>query len=235
MSINKLRTLTTVSILAFSLAVSAGGWNEDIRVTAGSSDDDYSSLNGSITVDDGVQQPKADLSAVNGSITIGADVALGDVKTVNGSIRVDGNARLNDVGSVNGRIEIARGAQVSGEVTTVNGRVSLGEGSSVTGDVGSVNGRISLVATQVEGGLSNYNGGIEILDGSTVTGDVTVKEPQDHGNDWNNDPPHVVVGRNSQVLGRMIFEREVRLYVHESAQVGAIEGATPKSFSGDRP
>ncbi len=235
MPVPTLRTITTVSILTFSLGVSAGGWNEDIRITAGSANDEYSSLNGSITVDDGVQRPEADLSAVNGSIAIGSDVALGDVKTVNGAIRIAGNARLEDVGSVNGRIEIARGAQIDGEVTTVNGRVRLDEGSAVTGDVGSVNGRISLRSTQVQGDVSNYNGGIEVLDGSIVTGDVVVKKPDDHGGDWQNERPRVVIGRNSQVLGRMIFEREVDLYVHDTATVGDIEGASPSRFSGSRP
>ena len=50
MTVQTLRTITTVSILAFSLGVSAGGWNEDIRITAGSASDEYNSLNGSITV-----------------------------------------------------------------------------------------------------------------------------------------------------------------------------------------
>jgi hypothetical protein len=47
-------------------------------------------------------------------------------------------------------------------------------------------------------------------------------------------PPRIVIGPNARVDGAMVFERPVVLYVHRSAKVGSITGATPIAYSTDR-
>jgi hypothetical protein len=37
------------------------------------------------------------------------------------------------------------------------------------------------------------------------------------------------------VDGPLVFEREVKLYVHDSARIGQVSGATVVHYSGDRP
>jgi hypothetical protein len=41
-----------------------------------------------------------------------------------------------------------------------------------------------------------------------------------------------VIGPNSEVVGPMVFKREVELFVHESARIGRVEGAEAKPYSG---
>ena len=48
-------------------------------------------------------------------------------------------------------------------------------------------------------------------------------------------PPRIVIEAGAVVEGTLRFEREVELYVHESAKIGTIEGAEAKRFSGDPP
>jgi len=45
-------------------------------------------------------------------------------------------------------------------------------------------------------------------------------------------PPRIVIGPDATVDGPLVFEREVKLYVHQSAKVGTITGATPVRFTG---
>jgi hypothetical protein len=47
--------------------------------------------------------------------------------------------------------------------------------------------------------------------------------------------PTVVVGPEAEVRGPMVFRREVRLYVHASARIGEVRGATVRRFEGEQP
>jgi hypothetical protein len=47
--------------------------------------------------------------------------------------------------------------------------------------------------------------------------------------------PRIVIGPGAVVQGELRFEREVQLYVSDKATVGAVSGATPIKFSGDKP
>jgi hypothetical protein len=47
--------------------------------------------------------------------------------------------------------------------------------------------------------------------------------------------PKIVIGPHAVVQGNLTFQREVELYVSDSATVGKIEGATAKKFSGSAP
>jgi len=49
-----------------------------------------------------------------------------------------------------------------------------------------------------------------------------------------NRKPRIVVGPNAVVDGDLVFEREVTLYVHASARIGKVTGATPVAFDTPR-
>jgi hypothetical protein len=66
-----------------------------------------------------------------------------------------------------------------------------------------------------------------------VEGGLLVRKPR--GINFENRPPRVVIGPDAEVRGDLTFEREVRLFVHDTARVGRIEGATPQRFSGTVP
>jgi hypothetical protein len=44
--------------------------------------------------------------------------------------------------------------------------------------------------------------------------------------------PKIVVGPDAVVEGDLVFEQEVKLYVHETARIGKVTGATPVRYSG---
>jgi hypothetical protein len=43
-------------------------------------------------------------------------------------------------------------------------------------------------------------------------------------------PPRIIIGPNAVVEGPLVFEREVKLYVHRTARTGTITGATAIAF-----
>ncbi|MEJ1966759.1 MAG: hypothetical protein WDO56_36525 [Gammaproteobacteria bacterium] len=45
--------------------------------------------------------------------------------------------------------------------------------------------------------------------------------------------PRVVIGPGSVVQGTLMFDREVKLYVNDTAKIGPVEGATAQMYSGD--
>jgi len=51
--------------------------------------------------------------------------------------------------------------------------------------------------------------------------------------------PEIVIGPGSVVKGKIILEREVKLYISESAEVGGVEGTMSMDdavrFSGEHP
>src|SRR3546814_8253871 len=49
-----------------------------------------------------------------------------------------------------------------------------------------------------------------------------------------NRKPRIVIGPNAVVEGDLVFEREVTLYVHSSARIGKVTGATPIAFDTPR-
>ena len=43
--------------------------------------------------------------------------------------------------------------------------------------------------------------------------------------------PRIVIGPNAVVDGALVFERDVVLYVHDTARIGSVRGANPKSYN----
>lgn len=195
---------------------------------------DIDKVNGSITAEAG--QAYGDLGTVNGSINIETGATARDAETVNGSIKVGDNAHTGDLSTVNGSIRIGSGLQSSGDIETVNGSVFVGRGGRLSG-VSTVNGSIGLVDSDLSGGIETVNGDITVGAGSHVKGGIKVEKPTSNWmpiNIGKRKPPRIIIGPNAVVEGALVFEREVKLYVHQSARVGSITGATAVRYSGDR-
>ena len=197
-------------------------------------DQDIDKINGSITVEAG--QTYGDVETVNGSIRIESNARVGEAETVNGSIQAGDHVRAASLTTVNGGIRIGTQAQVEGGLETVNGSIFVDRGGNVGRGVETVNGAIGLVDTDLGGGIETVNGDITVGVGSHVKGGIHVDKP---GQQWfsmgKRRPPRIIVGPDAQVDGAMVFEREVKLYVHRSAKIGPVSGATAVRFDGATP
>lgn len=192
--------------------------------------EDVSKVNGSITAEAG--QTYGDLETVNGSIRISNGATTDNAGTVNGSIAVGDKAVTGDLETVNGSIKLERDITVNGGVETVNGSIFVDRGGKVKGGVATVNGAIGLVATQVGGGIETVRGDITVGVDSHVRGGVRVQKSQGVFNIEPKRDPRIIIGPNAVVEGALVFERPVKLYVHKSAKIGAVTGATAQSFDG---
>ena len=230
----------SAGLVALLLVAPAHGLslNKSIKVDAGSETGGQSSVNGSITVGEGAIIDGS-LETVNGSIRIAEDVTLEDAETVNGTIRIASGSSADDVSSVNGSIRLGENVSINGEVEVVNGKISLESGTKVADGVSNVNGEIVLTGAEVGGNLSTVNGDVSLNDGSILHGDLIVEKPGGWG--WNDKKrkPKIIIGPNSKVLGNIVLEREVELYISNSAEVGGVSGEMSLDdavrFSGSTP
>lgn len=194
---------------------------------------DIDKINGSITAE--ASQTYGDLETVNGSIRIEANARIENAETVNGSIQAADNVHTRSLSTVNGSIRVGTQAQIDGGVETVNGSVFVDRGGRVARDVETVNGAIGLVDSDLGGGIETVNGDITVGAGSHVQGGIHVEKP---GAQWirigKRKPPRIVIGPNAQVDGPLVFEREVTLYVHRTAKIGKVTGATAVRYDGER-
>ena len=100
-------------------------------------------------------------------------------------------------------------------------------------NVSTVNGGIGLVDTDLGGGIETVNGDVSVGVGSHVKGGIHVEKP---GKGWNfrwGKPkvPRIVGAPDAVVEGNLVFEREVKLYVHQSARIGSVTGATAQRYN----
>ncbi len=193
--------------------------------------EDISKVNGRISAEAGRQY--GDLDTVNGGIDVGERAQAGKVETVNGGIRIGTQAHTGALSTVNGGIDVAERAVVDGGIETVNGSVMVERGSQVRGGVETVNGGIGLVGTQLGKGIETVNGDITVGVGSHVAGGIDVRKPSFSLSLKPARKPRVIVGPNAVVEGALNFERDVTLYVHRTARIGAVSGATPRSFDSE--
>lgn len=219
--LNAVKLSTALSVLFFAGSGTAFAQQE------------ISKVNGSIDVAAG--EVRADVSTVNGSIKLGNAAKAADVTTVNGEITLGNDASAKDVTTVNGGIKVGGGAHIASDATTVNGSVFVADHSVVSGDVTTVNGGIGLVRAEVGGDVATVNGDVTVGIGSHVKGKLWVKKPTNNSvlpiSIGPNRIPRIIVGPNAVVDGELRFEREVKLYVHKTARVGKITGATAVAFS----
>ncbi|MEM9207991.1 MAG: hypothetical protein AAGA61_01990 [Pseudomonadota bacterium] len=234
-----------VAALALSVALlvpleALANVNKSVRVDDGEQTGPLSSVNGSITVGDSAIVD-GDVETTNGSIRIGDNVQFRTAETTNGRIRIGSGALTTSIDTVNGAISVGENARIDGSVETVNGGIKLSRGSTVGADVGTVNGSLDVSGTDVGGNLSTVMGSIEVTDGSIVRGDVVIRKSRSWGFNWGgkNRKPKVIIGPNSQVVGSIVADQEIELYISESATVGAVRGKASLEeairFSGDRP
>src|SRR5690554_4344537 len=220
-------------VLALALAATPALAAEDIsrvnggiEVAAGQQAGDLSTVNGGIRIGDGARF--RDASTVNGGIRTGHRVQGEDLTTVNGGIELGERAEVDAVSTVNGRIKAGPGLRSGDDVESVSGSIFIDRGARVDGDVGTVNGGIGLVATEVTGNVETVSGNVTVGVDSHVHGNLRVRKST--GTSWirigTSRAPRIVIGPNAVVDGNLDFEKEVTLYVHESARTGAITGAT---------
>jgi predicted acyltransferase (DUF342 family) len=225
------------ALLALLLALPVhASVNKSIAIDAGTTSDGASTVNGKVSVGAGATVT-GEVSSVNGSIRIDEGATVANAETVNGALRVADKVRSRSLSTVNGSIEVAEDVVVDGGVSAVNGRITVGGGSKVANNLGNVNGDIELEGSEIGGDVSTVSGDIELAEGAVVMGDVVVEKPSG----WNNNKrtPRVVIGPGSRVEGVIRLEREVKLYISESAEVGGVEGVMTlddaSRFSGKRP
>lgn len=192
-------------------------------------------VNGAITAQAG--QAYGDLTTVNGGIRLGAGAQAANVETVNGGIHGGDDVLTRSLSTVNGGIRLGRRAQVDGDVQTVNGGIFIDRGGRVRGDVSTVNGAIGLIDTDVHGGIATVSGDVTVGLGSHVKGGIRVDKPgRAMGISFRKPKvPRVVVGPSAVVEGPLVFKREVKLYLHTSARIGSVTGATVQRYAGASP
>lgn len=167
---------------------------------------------------------------------VGPGAEVGEIDTVNGSVSLDTGARVASASTVNGRIEIGPSARVAGDVEAVNGSISIEAGAEVGGKVGNVNGSIRIAGARVAGDLRTTSGNVTLTDAARIDGGLTVSKPRGWTWSWGKPQvPRIVVGPGVTIAGPLVFEREVELYVHETATVGEIGGASPVRYSTAEP
>jgi DUF4097 and DUF4098 domain-containing protein YvlB len=199
---------------------------------AGAAEDSVSKVMGSITIAAG--EHAGNVATVNGSIDIGDNAVVEHAHTVNGSVRLGEHASAAEVETVNGSIRLHEGAHVSGQLRTVNGSLSLDPGAEVGERLSNVNGSVHVHGAHVGGEIDTVTGSLEIGPDARVDGGIHVRH--DNSSDTSNTSiPRIVIGPGSVVKGTLRFERPVELYVSDRATIGAVEGATAVTFSGDRP
>ncbi|MFT4198051.1 MAG: hypothetical protein QM601_09095 [Pseudoxanthomonas sp.] len=186
-------------------------------------------VNGSISAEPG--QAYGSLETVNGSIRIGSGASTGDASTVNGAIAVGDRATTGGLETVNGGIKAGREVTVHEGVETVNGSIFFDRGGRIGKDVETVNGGIGLVATQVGGDVETVSGDITVGVDSHVRGGIKVEKNKSWIQFKPQRDPRIVIGPNAVVEGALVFERPVKLYVHSSARIGPVTGATAVPFS----
>lgn len=222
------RTLLFTAMLAVAGAAFANP-DDTVRLR------DIDKVNSAITAEAG--QAYGDLSTVNGSIRIEAKATVQGAETVNGSIRVADDVRSGNLSTVNGSIHVGARVRIDGAIETVNGGVYVDRGSRVQQGIATVNGAIGVVDTDLGGGIETVNGDVTVGVGSHLKGGIRIEKP---GKSWGirlGKPkvPRVVIGPNAVVEGPLVFEREVTLYVHQSARIGAVSGATARRFDSPTP
>ena len=220
----------------FALAGSAALAGTAVAHDAAGHGQGIDKINGTITAN--VGQTYGDLSTVNGSIRIEAKAHVEDAETVNGSIRAEDDIQSRSLSTVNGSIHMGERAQIDGNIETVNGGIFVDRGSKVSRDIETVNGAIGIVETAVSGDIETVNGDITVGAGSHVKGGIRVDKPN---KGWmgfrlgKQKIPRIVIGPGAVIEGPMVFEREVKLYVHSSARIGSLRGATAVRFDGATP
>ncbi len=232
-------SLGLVAFLAANV-VTAGSVNKNIKIDSGATSDGASTVNGSISIGANAVV-SGSVETVNGTIRVGNNAMIGDAETVNGSLKIAKGVGAKNLNSVNGSVRVGESSIVDGEVSVVNGDISLGSGSRVSNDVSNVNGEIRVTDAEIAGNLRTVTGDVLLEDESVLQGNLTVEKPRGWRNrgNWMKRKPRIIIGPDSRVAGNIVLEREVELFISDSADIGGVTGEMTLDdatrFSGDRP
>lgn len=228
---SRTRLVRTELLAALLAVVAMPAFGQD--AVTGERAPDIDKVNGSITAEAG--RTYGNLETVNGSIHIESNARFKDAETVNGSIKAADNIRAGSLSTVNGGIRVGPRARIGGMVETVNGGVFVDRGGDIARNVATVNGAIGLVDSDLGGDIETVNGDITVGAGSHVRGGIRVEKPSMQ---WisigKRKAPRIIIGPNARVDGALVFEREVKLYVHRSAKIGPVTGATAVRYDSER-
>ncbi|MCB1613240.1 MAG: hypothetical protein KDI60_16025, partial [Xanthomonadales bacterium] len=86
------------------------------------------------------------------------------------------------------------------------------------------------------GDLKTTAGNIDLQGATVIGGDLLVRKSRCFGWCWGDDKKtRITIGAGVRVLGQIRAEREVELWVHDSAQIGPVSGAEARRYSAERP
>jgi len=222
----------TLIALALPLALAFSAAQAHDHGNHADEDGDISKVNGGITAERGGHY--RDLETVNGGITVESKAVAEDVETVNGGIDVEDDAQVRSLSTVNGGIDAGERVRVDDGVETVNGGVHFDFNSHIGKDIETVNGGITVKQSEVGGQIHTMNGDITIGAKSMVRGGVWIEKPRGvHFGKMK--IPRVVIGPDATVQGTLRFDREVELFVHPSAKIGTVVGATAQAWTDKLP
>ncbi|MCF6299735.1 MAG: hypothetical protein L3J52_01215 [Proteobacteria bacterium] len=211
-----------VALMSISLSACSGVFgSKSVEAGTNSPDKDLDSVNGSIRV--GAGSHIDDLSTVNGSVIVAENSTVGSAETVNGSITFSTGVTADSVETVNGSIKLGEDCMIKGDVETVNGSITAKSGCTIKGNYETVNGKLSADKTLIEGDIEMVNGKVYLENGTVLEGDLIVRKSSGFFNS-SKKMPEITIGKDVVVKGDLIFERPVKLYLHDSAKVGDIEG-----------
>ena len=218
-----MRTTPLASLITLSLALAAG---------PALAQQNIDKVFGGITAESG--QEYGSLESVNGGITVREGATVRAAETVNGGISIADRARVGSAETVNGGINLGDAA-TAGSLETVNGGIRGRKGVQVGGNAETVNGGLNFDGAKIAGSLTTTNGDIT-LDATHVRGGILVEKPSSGWwNSGNSRKPRIVIGPDSVVDGALVFEREVELFVHASARIGKVTGATARAYTDKLP
>ena len=227
----RIMTFLAGLVVALLVAPACASVNKSITIGENTESGGESTVNGSISVGAG--------DTVNGTIRIEEGARIRDAETVNGSIRLASGVSARNVESVNGSVRVGENVTIEGHIDVVNGKITLGEGSRIADDVENVNGEITVNGAEIGGSVTTVSGDIGLENGAIVRGDIVVEKPGGWGSGGRNRKPRIVVGPGTTVAGDIRLEREVELYISDTASVGGVTGEMSLSdavrFSGARP
>lgn len=191
-------------------------------------------ISGDITAEAGRQY--GDLETVSGDIELRDQAHLEDASTVSGNIDGGDGVHAESLSSVSGNVKLGEQARISDDIESVSGDIFVGRGGQVGGDVETVSGSIGIVDTDLAAGIETISGDVTVGAGSHVKGSLRVEKSDGFSVSFGNRrPQRIVIGPDAVVEGPMVFERDVVLYVHDSARTGKITGATAIRFSTPTP
>ena len=208
---------------------------------------DISTLGGDIRLANHVQA--GDVSSISGNISTAENVTVDEVSSINGNIRIGtGNRIKGDINNATGQTYIDRRTQIQGNLGTAIGAVGIVD-STIHGNITAYDSDLTVDAnSRVQGNIfycaSNPKGFISSLFNRLSTNDKqqrtesaqkavcahsTINRKHDAF------LPTVIIGKQAIVDGDLTFQRRVRLYVHETAKIGKVNGAEVIRFNSDKP